>query len=400
MALVTEPQAARYTKIQEIHDVHPLLNSFDEWIMVFKDVRIFVLPKGDAPKSSKLKACIDNGRWIVRCPDCHGAELVSRKWKKFYCISCSNSEHGHKIRPVQFPKNADRIEETLLKRPHHDFMYWEPGQTIRQLKSKKEFHRSWTAPRTWVTGELVTASIMNVHIKENLLETAPEMITQEGELIVGAGDHELEAVNLGDGVIRKDGTTFTVIQFPIRTASIGIAQITESRIAEDAVTRDRVADRSINNSKIELNTILLANLSQEVRSLIEEGVWRVTLNLEYREPQAGVNPQFHFVVIRGNEGFIEFSHLTNDDIDLVQSMQEDDAIEIENRVFNVQSYSRNADNHRLRGTWEDSAPPLNDETSYDVRFSRARPEPGVTLFTSDNPPSMSDGENGDVWIEY
>jgi hypothetical protein len=27
---------------------------------------------------------------------------------------------------------------------------------------------AWTAPRTWTTGELVTASIMNAHVKDNL----------------------------------------------------------------------------------------------------------------------------------------------------------------------------------------------------------------------------------------
>ena len=28
---------------------------------------------------------------------------------------------------------------------------------------------AWTAPRTWVTGELVTASIMNTHVRDNLI---------------------------------------------------------------------------------------------------------------------------------------------------------------------------------------------------------------------------------------
>ena len=28
---------------------------------------------------------------------------------------------------------------------------------------------AWTAPRTWVTGELVTAALMNTHVRDNLL---------------------------------------------------------------------------------------------------------------------------------------------------------------------------------------------------------------------------------------
>lgn len=31
---------------------------------------------------------------------------------------------------------------------------------------------AWTAPRTWVTGEVVTASIMNTHVRDNLLSTS------------------------------------------------------------------------------------------------------------------------------------------------------------------------------------------------------------------------------------
>lgn len=32
---------------------------------------------------------------------------------------------------------------------------------------------SWTAPRTWVAGETVTAAIMNTHVRDNLLAIAP-----------------------------------------------------------------------------------------------------------------------------------------------------------------------------------------------------------------------------------
>lgn len=34
---------------------------------------------------------------------------------------------------------------------------------------------AWTAPRTWVTGELVTASIMNTHIRDNQLYLKTEV---------------------------------------------------------------------------------------------------------------------------------------------------------------------------------------------------------------------------------
>lgn len=32
---------------------------------------------------------------------------------------------------------------------------------------------AWTAPRTWVTGEIVTASLLNTHLRDNMLTVTP-----------------------------------------------------------------------------------------------------------------------------------------------------------------------------------------------------------------------------------
>lgn len=41
---------------------------------------------------------------------------------------------------------------------------------------------AWTAPRTWVTGEQVTAAIMNTHVRDNFLITAPAKATAIGDI--------------------------------------------------------------------------------------------------------------------------------------------------------------------------------------------------------------------------
>ncbi len=41
---------------------------------------------------------------------------------------------------------------------------------------------AWTAPRTWVTGETVTAALMNAHIRDNLLETSAATVTTAGDI--------------------------------------------------------------------------------------------------------------------------------------------------------------------------------------------------------------------------
>ena len=41
---------------------------------------------------------------------------------------------------------------------------------------------AWTTPRTWVTGETVTAALMNAHVRDNFRETSPFTVTTAGDL--------------------------------------------------------------------------------------------------------------------------------------------------------------------------------------------------------------------------
>lgn len=51
---------------------------------------------------------------------------------------------------------------------------------------------AWTTPRTWVAGEVVTASIMNTHVRDNLsdldtrVQTAPQL-AQATETVTASG---------------------------------------------------------------------------------------------------------------------------------------------------------------------------------------------------------------------
>jgi len=38
---------------------------------------------------------------------------------------------------------------------------------------------AWTAPRTWVAGELVTAALVNVHVRDNELAIGPHLIARK-----------------------------------------------------------------------------------------------------------------------------------------------------------------------------------------------------------------------------
>ncbi len=56
---------------------------------------------------------------------------------------------------------------------------------------------AWTAPRTWVAGENVTAAIMNAHVRDQFLEVAPAVVTTAGDLLVADGSQSLKRLAMG-----------------------------------------------------------------------------------------------------------------------------------------------------------------------------------------------------------
>lgn len=50
---------------------------------------------------------------------------------------------------------------------------------------------SWTAPRTWVANEVVTAAIMNTHVRDNLLATVPALVTTAGDSVYATAANTL-----------------------------------------------------------------------------------------------------------------------------------------------------------------------------------------------------------------
>jgi hypothetical protein len=98
------------------------VGSYEEWLL-----RIGVVPPGpdewaDLPP---LKAAINWGRWIVRC-ECGGAEYVSPRDPRVYCVSCRNRGTG-KWRRVEFPPDPAAVERETLRLPLM-FRHWNPDR--------------------------------------------------------------------------------------------------------------------------------------------------------------------------------------------------------------------------------------------------------------------------------
>lgn len=65
---------------------------------------------------------------------------------------------------------------------------------------------AWTTPRTWVTSEVVTASIMNTHVRDNFEETGPHLVTSAGQYLVASSANNL---TVRGGATDEDNTAET-----------------------------------------------------------------------------------------------------------------------------------------------------------------------------------------------
>ena len=94
-------------------------------------------PTGDVLKP-KAVAEVNQGRWVVNCPFCAGAELADPDDRRFYCLSCGNKAVGYKWIPVKWPTAHLAVEAELVKRPIEETRNWTPGETVAQLARERE----------------------------------------------------------------------------------------------------------------------------------------------------------------------------------------------------------------------------------------------------------------------
>jgi len=86
-----------------------------------------------------VKAEINHGRWIVRCPACSGAEEADPGEPIFYCLSCGNDENGGHVMQVVFPDDRAAIEAALLRREMGN-RNWAPGESLSDLEMENAEH--------------------------------------------------------------------------------------------------------------------------------------------------------------------------------------------------------------------------------------------------------------------
>lgn len=99
----------------------------------------FVAPLGTR-SSPEVLAHVNHGRWLGDCPFCASSQHVSKRDPWFFCAACLNAAVDHHAVPVEWPKDADAIEETLRERPFVTTRNWRPGETVASLRAENRQH--------------------------------------------------------------------------------------------------------------------------------------------------------------------------------------------------------------------------------------------------------------------
>ena len=88
---------------------------------------------------------------------------------------------------------------------------------------------AWTAPRTYVTAEVITASILNTDIRDNLLQTAPGKAANAGEILVVTGANAIAARLPDSDVVATSETTASTSYSDLSTTGPTVTLTTGTR---------------------------------------------------------------------------------------------------------------------------------------------------------------------------
>lgn len=90
-------------------------------------------PLGVALGVESLIPFVNDGRWIVQCPDCGGSQLASPEMDRFFCVDCLNVGTDGNWIVVAWPDGVAAIEAALSARPDVRTRNWRPNETVGAL---------------------------------------------------------------------------------------------------------------------------------------------------------------------------------------------------------------------------------------------------------------------------
>lgn len=102
-----------------------------EWVHHWLRHSTAPLSAATAPDAA-VPAYVNQGRWVVDCPDCNNAQLACKTDHRFLCNECGNLAVGRLWRPVTWPAEVPRLERLLERRPV-PYQNWLPGESVEIL---------------------------------------------------------------------------------------------------------------------------------------------------------------------------------------------------------------------------------------------------------------------------
>lgn len=102
---------------------------------------------------------------------------------------------------------------------------------------------AWTTPRTWVTGEVVTASLMNTHVRDNFNETGAAKITGGSQLLVGTAANSLAARTFGTDAVTTGQTSTSTSYTDLATVGpeVTVTTGTQALVTFDVFTSNNTS---------------------------------------------------------------------------------------------------------------------------------------------------------------
>ena len=109
--------------------------------------------------------------------------------------------------------------------------------------------------------------------------------------------------------------------------------------------------------------------------------WLTELRLDFREPQASTEPQFHVLIVGGqttHDRILEFSQLNDADADFIRSIVAETVVNVHGSSFTVFAFMASGTDLWLQGEFN-ADPVLVDEENYRLRFTAPRPNDAVDI---------------------
>lgn len=101
--------------------------------------------RGNLDTSVTVKAEVNHGRWVARCPFCNSAQVASPADPRFLCAGkdgCANGPVRGAYVAVTFPDpdTSGQIETALMDRPDRANRNWKAPETVAALIEENEPH--------------------------------------------------------------------------------------------------------------------------------------------------------------------------------------------------------------------------------------------------------------------